>query len=33
LGRIGDVVVTIRRFGQTVMVTIRSEVIEALGTK
>ena len=33
LGRISDVVVTIRRFGQTVMVTIRSEVIEALGTK
>jgi hypothetical protein len=26
-------VVTIRRYGQTVMVTIRSEVIEALGTK
>jgi S1-C subfamily serine protease len=33
VGRMSDVVVTIRRFGQTVMVTIRSEVIEAVGTK
>jgi S1-C subfamily serine protease len=31
-GRVQDVVVTLRRFGQTVMVTIRSEVIEAYGT-
>jgi S1-C subfamily serine protease len=31
-GRIDDVVVTLRRFGQTVMVTIRSEVIEAYGS-
>jgi S1-C subfamily serine protease len=33
LGRMSDVVVTVRRFGQTAMVTIRSEVIDALGTK